>query len=267
MSAPREHEPERGAPSAEQPAQAAESDPLPVEATTDAALNASTFRSRSVSIGACNGGSLRRGVHLRSSSTIVVRESNPVRYGTRELVDMLKRSSQAVTARFPGSKLFVGDLSERRGGRVHPHRSHRSGRDADVGFYVMSERSAPASVHQFLHMRRNGTAVDRRGRSYRFDVARNWALVESMLRDPVARVQYIFVASWLSRRLLSHARSSGAQPELIARADTVMRQPAGSPHDSHFHVRIYCPVDDRHRCSDDPPYHPWFEGTPSRPRR
>ncbi len=33
-------------------------------------------------------------------------------------------------------------------------------------------------------------------------------------------------------------------------------------HDNHFHVRIYCPVNDRSHCQDSAPYWPWYDGAP-----
>jgi hypothetical protein len=35
----------------------------------------------------------------------------------------------------------------------------------------------------------------------------------------------------------------------------------GHKHANHFHVRIYCPADDRPHCRDSAPYWPWYRTT------
>ena len=97
--------------------------------------------------------------------------------------------------------------------------------------------------------------------SYRFDDARNWTFLSKLLDDDDAQVQYVFVARALSDRLLAHAEASGAPPWLIERAKAVMFEPRhGNRHQSHFHVRIYCPKEDLPYCQDRPPYFAWYGG-------
>jgi penicillin-insensitive murein endopeptidase len=76
----------------------------------------------------------------------------------------------------------------------------------------------------------------------RFDDARNWAFIASIVTDPHAHVSHVFVASPLRTRLLTYAQRVGAPYATRVRASEVMAQPlAGLPHDDHFHVRISCP--------------------------
>jgi len=59
------------------------------------------------------------------------------RWGTPVLVGALERAAAAVARDFPGTiAMKIGDLSARFGGRHPRHRSHRSGRDADLIYYV-----------------------------------------------------------------------------------------------------------------------------------
>lgn len=74
--------------------------------------------------------------------------------------------------------------------------------------------------------------------------------------------QYIFVANPIVAALLAHARRRHVSAEILQRAEAVVRQPRGSPHRSHFHVRIFCPRDDVPTCEDDPPFYPWVTRTP-----
>lgn len=216
----------------------------------------------STSIGRHNRGRLSGGHRLEDSTNLrLKRPDGPASHGTDELVALLEGGAAAVAAEFPGSRLTVGDLSHERGGRFGPHRSHRSGRDVDVGFYVTNESGEVLYLDRFVDFRADGTS--REDPSYRFDDARNWAFVSALLGQDAAPVQYMFVARWLKARLLAHAANVGASPELIARADVVLYQPSrGGRHEDHFHVRVYCAHDDRPRCVDDPPFHAWVP-TPS----
>jgi penicillin-insensitive murein DD-endopeptidase len=163
------------------------------------------------------------------------------RYGMPELNGMLDRASTKVAESFPGSVLMIGDLSAKRGGSITGHRSHRSGRDVDLAFYVTDVgRSAQAGL-PLVHFDRFGVAV-RDGKTTCFDIERNWGLVEAMLSDEEARVQWIFVSNGLKAMLLEWALNTGVDLSIIERAASVLHQPGDSaPHDDHFHVRLFCP--------------------------
>jgi penicillin-insensitive murein endopeptidase len=83
----------------------------------------------------------------------------------------------------------------------------------------------------------------------RFDVAKNWLLLQNLLLDRHARVSHVFVAEPIKHALLAHARTRGVAHALYVRAALVMMQPTGGlPHDDHFHVRISCPASMRKTC-------------------
>jgi penicillin-insensitive murein endopeptidase len=88
-------------------------------------------------------------------------------------------------------------------------------------------------------------------------VARTWAFVEALLSDPAASVQRMFVARHLRQRLLRFGRRHHAAPAVLTRFGQVACQP-GYPHDDHFHVRVFCSVDDlRAGCRDSGPMPAW----------
>jgi penicillin-insensitive murein endopeptidase len=163
-----------------------------------------------------------------------------VRWGLEPLVTMLERAARAVRGQFPQAVTCVGHLSREGGGEIEQHRSHESGRDADVGFFVRTASGRQLLEPHFVPFRADGTAPSWPG-AY-FDDAKNWALVVAMLGDPQAHVTHIFVAAPLRARLLAYAEKNGLGTNLRLRAAEVMQQPHGSlPHDDHFHVRIGCP--------------------------
>jgi penicillin-insensitive murein DD-endopeptidase len=208
--------------------------------------------SRPKSIGSPSDGRLENGVELTQSGVLKLKRPGGPRWGLGELVGLLERGARRVEKRFPGSVLLVGDLSRRRGGDVGGHRSHESGRDADVGFYFVDARGKQAETRRFRAVDWRGRAVD--APALRFDDARNWALVEAWITDSGPRVEHIFVAKPIRARLLAYARKQGAYLPVLHRASIVLKQPSrGLPHDDHFHLRIACPRSQRGVCLAEPP--------------
>jgi penicillin-insensitive murein endopeptidase len=220
---------------------------------------------RSRSLGYPWSGGLDRGLPLHESDYVrYVGEyaAGGRFYGTWELVQLLERAARRVAFRVPGAKLSLGELSREKGGRIDGHRSHESGRDVDIGFYTTRADGNPYYAYAFAEIDDRGRGVPP-NQYLRFDDARNWELVAKLLSDGDARVQYIFVASYLRQRLLTEAVRRGAPSVLIERAKAALMQPArGNPHRSHFHVRIYCAPADRELCHDRAPFWPWYPGTP-----
>lgn len=200
-------------------------------------------RPPSYSLGYANAGSLANAVRLVEDERIRYLPGRPHHHGTEELVAMLRRASTAVARDFPGSRLTVGDMSDHDGGPIGHHASHQSGRDVDIAFYARDARGRPRVLDDYVSF--NGRGLPIAGGPWRFDVARNWALVAALLEDPAVRVEHIFVSTPLRALLIAHARSINARPMLLVRAQLVMHQPTHAlPHSNHFHVRIACPSGD-----------------------
>ena len=221
-------------------------------------------KSRTVSLGQTTRGVLRHGIRLEDSEVLTVkRGSRTTRHGTYELVKLIEHAAEQVADAYPGSELTAGDLSRPRGGRFAPHRSHRTGRDVDIGFYLKNSKGRRVHIHRFVKMSRRG-AGKVAGRLYYFDTARNWEMIAALLSHPHVDVQHIFVANYLRARLIRYARKVKAPKILLEKAKRVVHQPTrGAPHRGHFHVRIFCPADDVPRCRDVAPFYAWH----ARPER
>ena len=197
-----------------------------------------------VSVGHPNEGRLLGGARLDDSlpflRAVSICPGVDAQWGLPILVRMIERAARAVAKRYPGSVLNVGDISRKQGGEIGGHHSHESGRDADIGFYVADAKGSPMDTRSFFKF--EASLATKQMPGARFDVARNWLLIQHMLTDPAARVSHIFIAEPLRQSLLAHARSQGVSRALLNRAAVVMMQPSGSlPHDDHIHVRISCP--------------------------
>jgi penicillin-insensitive murein endopeptidase len=191
------------------------------------------------SIGAPNNGHLTGAVRLRGSKTLRQREGGHS-WGLAQLVHLLRHTATEVARKHHGSQMLVGDLSGRTGGHIDGHGSHQTGRDADVGFYVMNSKGKPMAVKRFIPFDDAGNARDAPG--VRFDEARNWTMVAALLKDDKANVRYMFISNALRGKLLAYAAKKHVPKELMERAASVMMSPQDADlHDDHVHVRIACP--------------------------
>lgn len=213
----------------------------------------------SVSWGKANGGGITAPVRLPDEGEgyrVPARwRDRGLRYGTDELVDMIIAVSRRVAAQHDGARVTVADLSPRRGGPSAWHRSHQSGRDVDLVFFVTDVSGRSYDLEDMRRFGPDGATVDDHrvgGPRLLFDVERNWALVRAMVEHTASEVQRVFIFEPLAQLLLDHARAAGEPEAVIARARALMAQPGDSaPHDDHFHVRILCSASDRpYGCRD-----------------
>tara|TARA_B100001093_G_scaffold519150_1_gene606825 strand:+ start:6148 stop:7302 length:1155 start_codon:yes stop_codon:yes gene_type:complete len=184
---------------------------------------------RSVSIGKPNRGWLAYPVRLETSDRLTSRRHK--NFGTQEMVQAIIDAVDAVHAEHPNTPILpVGNLSREHGGRFPPHKSHQSGRDADIGYYL-SEGHSPTRL--------------KLARTRTLDVPRTWTFIESLVADK--KVEYIFSDRRLMRLLYRYALNVKKIPK--ERLHTIFQAPGGRPkimrhlkgHADHLHVRFYAP--------------------------
>lgn len=201
------------------------------------------------SVGAPNHGRLEGAALLKQSKTLKQREGSHS-WALPQMVSLLHHAASSVARKHRNSVMLVGDLSGKTGGHIDRHGSHQTGRDADVAFYVANSKGKPIPIKRFIAFDDAGNARDVPGAH--FDEARNWAMVEALLKDKGASVRYLFVTNGLKARLLEHARKKHAPKELVERAAAAMMSPPDADrHDDHFHVRIACPDSMRDVCIEE----------------
>lgn len=217
------------------------------------------------SVGSPSNGSLVDGfrlplthAHYRFAGPV---HSRSTQWMTLEMAALVVRAAQVVQRETGDATLTVGDASAEHGGALARHLSHRSGRDIDILFYALDGAGDSVTPHGFIPYGDDGHA--RAGhRALRFDDARNWWLVRTLVSSQHPAVMWIFVAPGLKRRLLGWARQHGEHPEVLRRASQILHCPQDAGrHDDHFHVRIYCSPDDRAGgCDDGGPTWAWVDG-------
>ena len=217
----------------------------------------------STSLGTPQQGALRDPFALPAEASVLVLHADTVRrdarFATLELAALLVRAARTVHAAAGGPPMVVADCSRPGGGPLPHHRSHASGRDADVLFYVLDASGRPVRAPGFLPFDGRGRCR-RRGCTLRLDLRRNWWLVRTLVASRRPAVQFVFVAEPIRRLLLAYGRARGDDPRWLRRAARVLVQPSDAlPHDDHFHVRIYCSPEDRRKgCRDVGPRWPWL---------
>ncbi len=191
------------------------------------------------SYGSANRGRLHNGVPLESTTGLRVRTVANA-YGTERVTRLLKGIAFDVQARWPdASAMVVGDISYKHGGRIKRHKSHQSGRDADVSFFHRGNVELP----------------DFRGMNYEtFDAPRNWYVFKTLI--DLGEVEYIFIDYPLQRVLYDYAISIGYTKEDLepilqyprprSMGVGIIRHVRG--HNDHWHIRFKCgPLDTRCR--------------------
>jgi murein endopeptidase len=181
------------------------------------------------SVGTASAGALVNGVQMPKGERWQLLDPGRA-WGTQETVDALVRCIDRVNLRFPGAPpLAVGHISARNGGHLSPHRSHQSGRDADIGYYY-----------------KTGTRPFVRASADNLDLPRTWALLKAALTETT--VDMIFIDRGVQRVLADFAAQSG---ESAAFVDQVFQVRGKNPaavirhvrgHDNHIHFRFHNPI-------------------------
>src|SRR6266436_370876 len=129
----------------------------------------------SVSIGFADRGRVLNAVQMPEDPAWIV-ERPAYAFATRETVDALALAFRSVRQRFPDAPpARLSHLGAKDGGYLRPHRSHQSGRDADVGLFYRGDRFQPRGAP----------------REKLIDPARNWALIRALIDE--TDVQLILV--------------------------------------------------------------------------
>lgn len=220
------------------------------------------------SVGMPHGGVQTRSVELPRTGVGFARyrPHGTAYWGQPELVQALVEVAESTHETFGGPPLVLGDLSARDGGKIPRHNSHRSGRDVDLLWHLLTPEGEPHRAVGFVRVDTDGLARDpATGRLYRLHVERQWETVKAFLTSPRIEVQWMFCSRWIEALLIDYARAKGEPNALIWQAETVMLQPADSlPHDDHIHMRISCTPDTSvSGCVGGGPYWEWLPPLPS----
>jgi penicillin-insensitive murein endopeptidase len=157
--------------------------------------------------------------------------ANAAMWATTETIEAIQTAVDTVHELFPDTPpLYIGDMSDREGGRLKRHQSHQCGRDVDLGFFYTSGAGTWFAP---------GTAKN-------MDLARNWALVRALVVR--TDVETILLDTRIQKTLYKYALSIAEDQEWLDRVfgfvrgsrDAIIKHVSG--HKNHYHVRFFNPV-------------------------
>lgn len=194
----------------------------------------------SESHGTAANGRLVNGEQLPRHAAYTVRSSRRA-WGTNDTITYLMAGYDHIKRVYPNiPRIAIHDLSAEHGGHLTPHRSHQSGRDADIGYY---HTGCTRSDCQYRAIRASELNPE-----YQWELFKYWI--------DQGTVEYIFVDYTLQEPLYEYAKKKGVSQRTL---DRVFQYPRGRHarggiirhepgHRTHFHVRFACgPRDTRCR--------------------
>lgn len=184
---------------------------------------------------------------LLSAQPAILTLQRPLRgWGKPLTVEVIRGAAQAVARADPlATHLVVGDLSKQGGGCLPPHRSHRGGLDADIGYYMFGGDQRTWMVKVTPET---------------IDADRTWRLLSAF--RAAGRLRYAFIDYALQAELYRAALRAGETAESLepffqyprprdqAKVG-IIRHLKG--HADHMHVRFTCPPTGP--CALDQPAH------------
>jgi len=166
------------------------------------------------SVGAVTDAPLRHAVQLLPSPLCDVRCSMHA-YATRDTVTALLAAITAFRAHGYTGQIMIADLSRRDGGAYGPHRSHQSGRDADIWLLSRHEKYTSGCP--------NCDSTACRPQPADVDWAAQWRFIRAL--DATGEVEEIFLSAELQRMLYAAAKQQGATPSELRRIIQYPRKP------------------------------------------
>jgi murein endopeptidase len=181
----------------------------------------------SISVGFADQGRLINGVPLGDGEAWTVARKD-LAWGAQETIDALTTAFTKVREEFPGAVARLSHIGLQSGGWVRPHKSHQSGRDADIGFFYKGDGGRPGGRLKSI--------------AKAFDAPRNWALLKALVTQ--TDVQVVWVDRAIQKLLRSQALAQGEDEGWLGRIFQGGKQSLvqhARRHQDHFHVRFYAP--------------------------
>lgn len=172
---------------------------------------------------------------LVESEHVAIRKGNRA-YGRQELVDSVNYAACVMYAVFD-VPLEVHDLSREGGGKLYPHKSHRNGRDADVGLYGYNDKKGYYNSTQL--MKRHGRVHADFNNEKALEA--NWLFIDGLLSGP-HQIEAIFVDQVLKNRLREYVVRTFDE-KTWERAGRILQHEPG--HTTHYHIRTSVPYRER----------------------
>jgi len=185
----------------------------------------------SQSVGTPSSGKLVNGEKLPVGPGYIIR-SPEYAFATNETITHLVNCIADVHRTFPGTHdSVIGHLSKKFGGKFRPHKSHASGRDVDMGYYLKGMKP-----NKFIKITQAN-----------FDVEKSMHLIQCLV--DTQELEYVFVSYYIQKIMYAHMQNKGKEepflskliqyPKPVEKRVAIIRHDKG--HDDHMHIRFQCP--------------------------
>lgn len=158
-------------------------------------------------------------------------------YGTYEMSQIILNLGQFMHKELDAFRLFVGNISARKGGLLNPHKSHQIGMDVDIAYPAATAADAeklkfPVVVQQ----------SSRKFNSSIYSTKKTFELFKYAFKQTATPVDRIFADKLIIQDLCKYAvqnkEFSGKDKDLVEKLFQNIEHVDG--HGDHFHLRLKC---------------------------
>jgi murein endopeptidase len=158
-------------------------------------------------------------------------------YGTYEMSQIIVNLSQFMHKELDAFRLFVGNISARKGGLLNPHKSHQIGMDVDIAYPAAT--AADAEKNNFPVVVQQSS---RKFNSSIYSTKKTFELFKYAFKQTATPVDRIFADKLIIQDLCKYAiqnkEFSGKDKDLVEKLFQNIEHVDG--HGDHFHLRLKC---------------------------
>lgn len=191
-------------------------------------------------IGFPDQGSLRNATSLytkqqafsENSPFEIVSPSRNRHFGTYEMAEFISRLGTNLVDIY-NHKLFVGNISQKSGGKLSPHKSHQIGIDVDIGYPTTKDSVKFPVVVQMSTRQYNPSS---------YSVEKTFETLKFAFNQQDIKIDRIFMDRTIKKSLCDYAKSknefNSKDKDLVNKVFNSIDHVDG--HGDHFHVRLRC---------------------------
>lgn len=158
-------------------------------------------------------------------------------YGTYEMSQIIVNLSQFLYKELDAFRLFVGNISARKGGLLNPHKSHQIGMDVDIAYPAAT--AADAEKNNFPVVVQQSS---RKFNSNVYSTKKTFELFKYAFKQTETPVDRIFADKLIIQDLCKYAvqnkEFSGKDKDVVEKLFQNIEHVDG--HGDHFHLRLKC---------------------------
>jgi hypothetical protein len=185
----------------------------------------------------CSTQVLRNGVQLPEQPELYHIRNPDEAWGTPEMIEAIVVAAEEMAWLMPSADpILIGDISRQSGGPLAPHRSHRSGIDADIGIYTTGALQPVSAGFAMI----TPSTIDYEANWLFWSELLATGLVDRILLDQSlinAMRAWAISSETLSRKEAYEIFPEAGDPDLWLKKGVFQHFPG---HRDHIHLRVVC---------------------------